>query len=86
MIDSLAVTIAVRHIIARRRQTLLSVLAVALAVSISLIFSSLANGQQAILTDLVEEKLPHVTVSPQQGDDYIHLYNTLLKRSPPCPA
>lgn len=40
-IDILAVTIAVRHIIARRRQTFLSVLAVALAVSISVIFTSL---------------------------------------------
>ena len=65
MIDSLAVTIAVRHIIARRRQTALSVMAVALAVSISVIFTSLVTGQQQILTDLVEEKLPHVVVQDQ---------------------
>jgi hypothetical protein len=31
-----------------------------LAVSISVIFTSLVNGQQQILTGLVEEKLPHV--------------------------
>lgn len=80
MTDLFEMTIAKRHITARRRQTALSITAVALAVSISLIFSSLANGQQHILTDLVEEKLPHITVSPRQGEDYIHLYKSLQDR------
>jgi lipoprotein-releasing system permease protein len=80
MIDNLAVTIAIRHIITRRRQTILSVLAVALAVSISVIFTSLVTGQQQILTDLVEEKLPHVVVKPEPGEDFIHLYKGLLDR------
>ena len=44
MIDTLAVTIAIRHIISRRRQTILSVLTVALAVSISVIFTSHGHG------------------------------------------
>jgi lipoprotein-releasing system permease protein len=79
-IDILAVTIAVRHIIARRRQTYLFVLAIALAGSISVIFTSLVSGQQQILTDLVEEKLPHVVVKPQPGEDFIHLYKSLLNR------
>jgi len=73
-------SIATRHITARRRQTLLSVTAVALAVSISIIFTSLANGQQQLLTGIVIEKLPHVTVTPRQGDDYIHLYKSLLDK------
>lgn len=80
MIGLLETTIARRHITARRRQTALSITAVALAVSISVVFSSLANGQQHILTDLVEEKLPHVTISPRQGEDYIHLYKGLQDR------
>lgn len=80
MISHFEITIAKRHITARRRQTALSITAVALAVSISLIFSSLANGQQHILTDLVEEKLPHITISPEQGEDYIHLYKSLQDR------
>jgi len=80
MFDALAVTIAFRHIIARRRQTALSIMAVALAVSISVIFTSLVTGQQQILTDLVEEKLPHVVVKPEPGEDFIHLYNSLLNR------
>ena len=63
IVNPLAVSIAIRHIISRRRQTLLSVLAVALAVSISVIFTSLVNGQQQILTGLVEEKLLHVSLS-----------------------
>ena len=80
MIDTLAATIAIRHIISRRRQTILSVLAVALAVSISVIFTSLVTGQQQILTGLVEEKLPHVVVKPEPGLEFIHLYKGLLDR------
>jgi len=75
MIDTLAATIAIRHIISRRRQTILSVLAVALAVSISVIFTSLVTGQQQILTGLVEEKLPHVVVKPEPGLEFIHLHD-----------
>ena len=86
IVNPLAVSIAIRHIISRRRQTLLSVLAVALAVSISVIFTSLVNGQQQILTGLVEEKLPHVTVEPKQGDDFIHLYKSLLDRIASLPG
>ena len=76
-ISPLALTIAMRHVIGRRRQTLLSILAVALAVSISVIFTSLITGQQQILTDLVDEKLPHVVVEPKEGEDFIHLYHNL---------
>jgi lipoprotein-releasing system permease protein len=56
------------------------VTAVALAVSISIFFTSLANGSQALLTDIVIEKLPHITVSPKDGEDYIYLYRSLMKR------
>lgn len=52
----------------------------ALAVSISIIFTSLANGQQQLLTSIVVEKLPHVTITPKQGEDYIHLYKSLLDK------
>ena len=80
MIGHFETSIAMKHIITRRRQTFLSIMAVALAVSISVIFTSLVNGQQHILTGLVEEELPHVTIEPKQGDDYIHLYKSLLNR------
>jgi lipoprotein-releasing system permease protein len=86
MIGHFETSIAMKHIITRRRQTFLSIMAVALAVSISVIFTSLVNGQQHILTGLVEEKLPHVTIEPKQGDDYIHLYNSLLDRNAPFPG
>ena len=86
IVNPLAVTIAIRHIISRRRQTFLSILAVALAVSISVVFTSLVNGQQQILTGLVEEKLPHVTVQPREGEDFIHLYKGLLDRIASLPG
>lgn len=80
MINEFEIAIAIRHIIARKRQTILSVLAVALAVSISLFFTSLANGSQVLLTDIVIEKLPHITVSAKEGEDYIYLYKSLMDR------
>jgi len=86
MIGHFETSIAMKHIITRRRQTFLSIMAVALAVSISVIFTSLVNGQQHILTGLVEENLPHVTIEPKQGDDYIHLYKSLLDRIAPLPG
>jgi lipoprotein-releasing system permease protein len=57
--------IALRNITFHRRQTLLSVTAVALAVSISLVFTSLGNGSQELLTGIVEDKLPHVKIYPE---------------------
>ncbi|MDQ1262279.1 MAG: lipoprotein-releasing system permease protein [Euryarchaeota archaeon] len=86
MIETLALTIAIRHIISRRRQTILCVLAVALAVSISVIFTSLVTGQQQILTDLVEEKLPHIVVKPLPGEEFIHLYKSLLDKISTIPG
>ncbi|MGB3944709.1 MAG: ABC transporter permease, partial [Methanothrix sp.] len=72
--------IAIRHVLSRRRQTLLSVTAVALAVSISLVFTSLGNGTQELLVGIVEDKLPHVRISPAEGEKQIHLYRGLLDR------
>ena len=73
----LALFIAVRHIATRRRQTLLSVLAIGLAVAISLTSVSLQDGFQGMLFDIIVEDLPHVTVTPKEGDDYIYLYRNL---------
>ena len=78
--SSFELFVALKHIASRRRQTLLSVTAVALAVSISLVFTSLGNGSQEILTEIVEEKLPHVRISPAGDEKYIHLYRGLLDR------
>ena len=78
--SSFELFIALRHVATHRRQTLLSVTAVALAVSISLIFTSLGNGSQELLTGLVQDKLPHVKVLPEGDEKYIHLYRSLLDR------
>jgi lipoprotein-releasing system permease protein len=78
--SSFELFIAFRHVATHRRQTLLSVTAVALAVSISLIFTSLGNGSQELLIGIVEEKLPHVKISSEEDEKYIHLYRSLLDR------
>jgi lipoprotein-releasing system permease protein len=69
-----------RHIVYRKRGTFLSVAAIALAVAISLISVSMQDGFQGMLFDIIVEDLPHVTVTPREGDDYIYLYKSLMDR------
>jgi len=69
-----------RHIAYRKRGTILSVAAIALAVAISLISVSMQDGFQGMLFDIIVEDLPHVTITPREGDDYIYLYKSLMDR------
>lgn len=86
MVKLLASFIASRHIATRRRQTALSVLAIGLAVAISATSISLQSGFQEMLFDIIVEDLPHVTVSPKEGEDYIYLYKTLIDRIQAMPG
>lgn len=71
--------VASKHLISRRRQTILAVGAVALAVAITILFRSLINGFETTLNDIIFEFVPHVTVLPEDGESYIHLYKTLIE-------
>jgi lipoprotein-releasing system permease protein len=71
-------SVVARHITYRKGRTALAVGAVALAVAISIVFISIQNGFQDFLFDIVFKNLPHVTVSPQEGEDYIHLYQGII--------
>ncbi|HUS76471.1 MAG TPA: FtsX-like permease family protein [Methanothrix sp.] len=73
-------SVVMRHIVYRKRGTFLSVAAIALAVAISLISVSMQDGFQGMLFDIIVEDLPHVTVTPREGDDYIYLYKSLMDR------
>jgi lipoprotein-releasing system permease protein len=73
-------SVVLRHITYRKRGTFLSVAAIALAVAISLMSVSLQDGFQGMLFDIIVEDLPHVTVTPKEGDDYIYLYRSLTDR------
>ena len=73
-------TVAIRHIIYRKRGTILSIAAIALAVSISLVSIFMMDGFRNMLFDIIIEDLPHVTVSPKEGEDYIYLYHSLTDR------
>ncbi len=73
-------TVVMRHIIYRKRGTFLSAAAIALAVAISLTSISIEDGFQGMLFDIIVEDLPHVTVTPKEGDDYIYLYQSLIDR------
>lgn len=72
--------VARRHIVYRKRGTLLSVAAIALAVSISLVSIFMMDGFQDMLFDVIIEDLPHITVNPKEGEDYIYLYHSLTDR------
>jgi len=80
IIPNFELSVVMRHIAYRRRGTFLSVAAIALAVAISLISVSMQDGFQGMLFDIIVEDLPHVTVTPREGDDYIYLYRSLMDR------
>ena len=73
-------SIAIRHITSRKRQTVLAVAAVALAVGISVVVVSIQNGFSEFLFDIILKNTPHITVSPEEGEEYIHLYKNLIDR------
>jgi len=72
--------IALRQIRARKFQTLLSVGAIALAVMVLTVSQALMVGFTGELYNTTVNKLPQVSVSPQEGEDYIYLYGTLMER------
>jgi lipoprotein-releasing system permease protein len=69
--------ISFRQIRARKFQTLLSVGAIALAVMVLTVSQAFMVGFTGELYNTTVNKLPHVSVSPQEGEDYIYLYRTL---------
>ncbi|MGB9940616.1 ABC transporter permease [Methanosarcina sp.] len=70
--------ISLRQIRERRFQTILSVGAIALAVMVLTVSQALMVGFTGELYSTTVNKLPHVSVSPQEGEDYIYLYRTLV--------
>ncbi|HOW13568.1 ABC transporter permease [Methanosarcina sp.] len=72
--------ISFRQIRARKFQTILSVGAIALAVMVLTVSQALIVGFTGELYDTTVNKIPHVSVSPQEGEDYIYLYRTLIDR------
>ncbi|MDD4652982.1 MAG: ABC transporter permease [Methanothrix sp.] len=81
IIPDFELSVVMRHIAYKKRGTFLSVAAIAVAVAISLISVSMQDGFQGMLFDIIVEDLPHVTVTPKEGDDYIYLYRTLMDRA-----
>ncbi len=71
--------IALRHIKARRRQTILSVAAIAIAVMILMVSQSFMAGFTQELYSKTVNNLPHVIVSPEDGEDYIYLYKNIVE-------
>ncbi|WP_135605575.1 ABC transporter permease [Methanococcoides sp. NM1] len=71
--------IAVRHIKSKRRQTLLSIIAIAIAVMVLSVSQAIMVGFTDELYDKTIDQLPHVTISPEEDEEYIHLHNNVLK-------
>ena len=69
--------IALRHLTSRKRQTILSVMAIGLAVMILMVSQALMVGFTQEFYAKTVDKMAHVTVEPKSGEDNIHLYNML---------
>lgn len=86
MVHEFEFYVVMRHITYRKGRTLLSVGAVALAVAISIVFVSIQNGFSEFLFDIVFRFLPHITISPPEGESYLHLYQRILDTSSALPG
>jgi len=80
LLSTFEIAVVRRHIAYRRRGTFLSIAAIALAVAISIASVSVQDGVQGMLFDIIVEDLPHVTVTPREGEEYIYLYHSLMDR------
>jgi lipoprotein-releasing system permease protein len=69
--------IALRHLTSRRRQTIFSVLAVGLAVMLLVWSQAMMVGFTDEMYSKTVDRMAHVTVEPQEDEDYIHLYHKL---------
>lgn len=80
MIPVYELFIATRHLTSRRRQTIFSVLAVGLAVMLLMWSQAVMVGfTDEMYSKTVDTMMPHVTVEPQEDEDYIHLYRKLIE-------
>lgn len=70
--------IALRHISSRKRQTLLSVAAIGIAVMILMVSQAFMAGFTQELYGTTVDQLPHVVVTPQEDEEYIHLYKNIV--------
>jgi len=79
LIPAFEIAMVRRHITYRKWRTFLSVGAVAIAVAISIVFISIQNGFSDFLFDIVFRFLPHITVIPEEGEEYLHLYRSIAE-------
>ena len=77
LLPAFEIAVVRRHITYRKWRPFLSVGAVAIAVAISIVFISIQNGFSDFLFDIVFRFLPHITVIPEDGEDYLHLYRSI---------
>lgn len=69
------VKIALRQVLSRKKQTLFSILAVALAVAVITVMMALLSGFQGELLKSSIEDNPHIVINPQdEKEEFIHLY------------
>ncbi len=79
MISVYELFIALRHLTSRRRQTIFSILAVGLAVMLLVWSQALMVGFTDEMYSKTVDRMAHVTVEPQEDEDYIHLYHKLTE-------
>ncbi|AEH60274.1 protein of unknown function DUF214 [Methanosalsum zhilinae DSM 4017] len=70
--------IALRYIRSKRRQTLLAVAAIGLAVMILVVSQAFMAGFTQELFGTTVDRMSHVTISPEDDREYIYLYRSVL--------
>lgn len=79
MIPVYELFIAIRHLTSRRRQTILSILGIGLAVMVLMISQASMVGFSQEMYKKTVDRMPHITIEPKPDDDHIYLYRSLAE-------
>ena len=69
--------IAMRHITSDPKMVMYTVLAVSLAIAVTVVMMGINEGYRSDLVNSLVENNPHLTVGPKEDEDYVTLYRTL---------
>lgn len=72
------ISIAIRHLTAKKKQTVLSVAAVSVGIMALVVITALIHGSHGQMIDSLLRLTPSVVITPQDNEDKIFMHNSLI--------
>ena len=72
------ISIAIRHLTSRKKQTALSVAAVSVGIMALVVITALTHGSHGLMIDSLLKLTPSVVITPPENEDKIFMHNILI--------